>query len=50
MPALTMKETARPDGTATEKKLEDQIRCHAYELYEAHGSGEGQDREDWLQA
>lgn len=50
MPTLRMKETPKPASTATEKKLEDQIRRRAYELYEARGRGVGQDLEDWLQA
>lgn len=50
MPALTMKETPRPASTATEKKLEEQIRRRAYEVYEARGRGDGLDLEDWLQA
>lgn len=50
MPALGMKETPRPASTATEKKLEEQIRCRAYELYQARGRGDGQHLEDWLQA
>lgn len=50
MPALTMKETPRPDSTPTEKKLEEQIRRRAYELYEARGRENGHDLEDWLQA
>src|SRR5438105_642784 len=49
MPALTMNETPRPTSTATDKKLEQQIRSRAYELYEAHGH-DGHDVEDWLQA
>ena len=50
MPALTMKESPKPASTATEKKLEEQIRSRAYEIYETHGRKEGQDLEDWLQA
>ena len=46
MPALTMKENRKP--AATKKKLEDQIRCRAYKLYE--GRGDGLELEDWLQA
>jgi hypothetical protein len=37
MLALTMKETPRPAGTLTEKKVEQQIRRRAWELYEAGG-------------
>ena len=50
MPALTMKETSRLASTATEKKLEEQIRCRAYELYETRGRTDGRDYEGWLQA
>jgi hypothetical protein len=50
MPTLTMKETPRPPGTPTEKKLEQQIRRRAYELYEARGHKDGHDLDDWLQA
>lgn len=50
MPALTMKETPQPTKTPTEKKLEQQIRRRAFELYEAHGRRNGHDLEDWLQA
>ena len=50
MPALRMKEPPRPVSTATEKKLEEQIRRRAYELYEARGHENGHDLEDWLQA
>lgn len=50
MPALRMKETPKPASTATEKKLEDRIRCRAYVLYEARGRGVGQDLEDWFEA
>ncbi len=50
MQALTMKETPRPASTATEKKLEEQIRRRAYQLYKARGSRDGQELEDWLQA
>jgi hypothetical protein len=30
--------------------LEEQIRCRAYELYEARGREGGHDMEDWLRA
>jgi len=50
MPALTMKETSKPSGTPTEKKIEQQIRRRAYELYEARGRGNGHEIDDWLQA
>ena len=50
MPTLRMRETPQPASTATEKKLEDQIRRRAYELYEARGRGVGHDLEDWFQA
>jgi Protein of unknown function (DUF2934) len=50
MPALTMKESPKPASAATEKKLEEQIRRRAYEIYETRGRKEGQDLEDWLQA
>ena len=50
MPAFTMKETPKPASTATEKKLEDQIRRRAYELYATPGRGDGQEVEDWLHA
>jgi hypothetical protein len=32
------------------QSLEEQIRCRAYELYEARGREDGHDREDWLRA
>ena len=50
MRALMMKETPRPASTSTEKKVEQQIRRRAYELYEAGGRQNGHDLEDWLQA
>ena len=50
MPALTMKETPRPASTPTEKKVEQQIRRRAYELYETRGCENGHNLEDWLQA
>lgn len=50
MPVLTMKETPRPSSTATETKLEEQIRRRAYQLYEARNRKDGNDLEDWLQA
>ena len=50
MPALTMKETSKPSGTPTEKKIEQQIRRRAYELYEARGRGNDHDLDDWLEA
>jgi hypothetical protein len=50
MPALTMKQTPKPSSTPTEKKLEQQIRRRAYELYEARGRGDGHELDDWLQA
>ena len=50
MPVLTMKETPRPSNTATEIKLEEQIRRRAYELYEARRHEDGRALEDWLQA
>ena len=31
-------------------ELQDQIRRRAYELYEQHGSNDGQEVSDWLQA
>ena len=33
-----------------EETSEQQIRQRAYELYEARGSGDGHDVEDWLEA
>jgi hypothetical protein len=50
MPALTMKETPKPSSIPTEKKLEQQIRLRAYELYEARGRANGHEIDDWLQA
>ena len=50
MPVLTMKETPRRSNTATEMKLEEQIRRRAYQLYEARGRENGNDLEDWLHA
>ena len=50
MPVLTRKETPKPSSTATETKLEEQIRHRAYLLYEARGRRNGTDFEDWLQA
>jgi Protein of unknown function (DUF2934) len=50
MPALTMKETPKPASTATETKLQNQIRRRAYELYEERGRDDGHALEDWLQA
>lgn len=50
MPVLTMKEMPRPSSTATETKLEEQIRRRAYQLYEARNRKDGNDLEDWLQA
>ncbi len=50
MPVLTMKETPKPSSTATETKLEEQIRRRAYQLYEARSRKDGNDLEDWLQA
>jgi hypothetical protein len=32
------------------QNLEEQIRCRAYELYEARGGENGHDMEDWLRA
>jgi Protein of unknown function (DUF2934) len=49
MPALRMKDSS-PSNTATETKLEEQIRRRAYELYEARSCENGNDLEDWLQA
>lgn len=31
-------------------KVEHQIRCRAYELYEQRGGTDGHDLQDWLQA
>ena len=50
MPVLMMKETPRPASTATETKLEEQVRRRAYQLYEARGRKNGNDLEDWVQA
>jgi hypothetical protein len=50
MPALTMKETPRPAIVPTKRKIEEQIRCRAYELYEERGREDGDELEDWLQA
>ena len=50
MPAHTMKETPKPSSLRTEKKLQEQIRRRAYELYEARGRGNGHEIDDWLQA
>jgi hypothetical protein len=32
------------------QNLEEQIRCRAYELYEARGREDGHDTEDWFRA
>jgi hypothetical protein len=44
----------KPPATVTsepqELELEDQIRLHAYELYEARGQEDGHELEDWLRA
>ena len=50
MPVLTMKETPRPTSTTMEQKLEEQIRSHAYELYESRGREDSHDLEDSLPA
>jgi len=45
----TNKEPA-PAPTAVEANREQEIRCRAYEIYEARGRENGHDREDWLRA
>ena len=44
--------TKKPPTTAVSEsqELENQIRQHAYELYEARGREDGYDLEDWLRA
>jgi len=44
--------TKKPPTTAVSEsqELENQIRQHAYELYEARGREDGHDLEDWLRA
>lgn len=44
------KKTSTIGRTPAEKTGEEQIRIRAYELYEAHGRGNGHDLDDWLEA
>jgi hypothetical protein len=37
-------------GISHPGRREEQIRCRAYEIYEAHGRKDGRDLDDWLQA
>lgn len=50
MLVLTMKESPTPASTATDKKLEEQIRCHAHEIYKTRGRGNSPDLENWFPA
>jgi Protein of unknown function (DUF2934) len=36
--------------TESTAKLQEQVRCRAYEIYEQRGREEGHDLDDWLQA
>ena len=36
--------------TSEPQEIEHEIRLRAYELYEAHGSKDGHEMEDWLRA
>ena len=48
-----MNPAKRPEPISTipdPAQLEEQIRCRAYELYEARGREDGRDLDDWLQA
>jgi hypothetical protein len=42
----------QPADVVTEslRNIEDEIRCRAYELYEARGREDGYDVDDWLRA
>ena len=44
------KTTSISGRTFAEMDREELIRLRAYELYEAHGRGDGHDVEDWLEA
>jgi hypothetical protein len=46
----TAKLTSKPrtDLVSRPVSLEEQIRCRAYEIYQAHGKTDGHDLEDWL--
>jgi CheY-like chemotaxis protein len=51
MPAVTMKELPpKLAETATQKKLKEQVRWRAFELYEGRGHEHGHALDDWLQA
>lgn len=39
-----------PTRKTADPAIEEQIRIRAYEIYEARGSGDGHDLDDWLQA
>ena len=45
-----IKQTSTIGRTAAEESGKEQIRCRAYELYEARGRGNGHDLDDWLEA
>jgi DUF2934 family protein len=42
--------TSSPTGKTGAEAVVEQIRCRAYELYEARGCEDGHDLEDWLRA
>ena len=46
----TMKKIQASGRTAAEENREEEIRRHAYELYEERGREDGHDVEDWLRA
>jgi hypothetical protein len=44
------KKKLKNSATEPHPNLEEEIRCRAYELYEARGCEDGHDLEDWFQA
>jgi len=47
IPTVRMVSTRAPEAATL---LQEQIRRRAYELYKQHGSNDGHDLDDWLQA
>ena len=45
-----MQTSAKVRHPSAQADTEEEIRCRAYELYEARGREDGYDVEDWLEA
>ena len=50
MPHHPTKKEPKNVATESHSNHEEEVRCRAYEIYEARGREAGHDLEDWLQA